>query len=302
MLQAGSSLQLALDLGLEAAVGAMDLRWRNAEENEKRSRARFAQNAMKPQEVAPAWEQARTLLGSPAAALHFVGQAMACFGAPLEPRQGLHLAHLYALSDRGLVQRLKECGLPGSLTLAAEEPAPAGATVLTRAHPLVATLAEALVEAALEPAALPGLGLGRVGAWPTAAVSTVTHLVLLRLRCQLANGAAFRQALLAEEAALVAVQEERVVASGEAARALLAAPATADLAPTARHRFLATAHAELPALLAGPLAAFAASRAEALTADHARLRAAAGASPRVRVTPVLPADVIGLFVLLPAEA
>lgn len=46
-------------------------------------------------------------------------------------------------------------------------------------------------------------------------------------------------------------------------------------------------------------------RANALSQDHARLRAAtgsgAGAAARVTVTAVTPPDVIGLFVLLPSE-
>ena len=46
---------------------AMEARWRDAEENEKKSRARFAQNAMKPQEVAPEWQKvARRCSASPA--------------------------------------------------------------------------------------------------------------------------------------------------------------------------------------------------------------------------------------------
>ncbi|MBN9277181.1 MAG: DEAD/DEAH box helicase, partial [Hyphomicrobium sp.] len=53
MLRRGVSRQLTLDLRLDDGAKVMEARWRDASENEKRSRARFAQNAMKPQEVAP---------------------------------------------------------------------------------------------------------------------------------------------------------------------------------------------------------------------------------------------------------
>jgi superfamily II DNA or RNA helicase len=300
MLRQGRSRQLAFDLRLEDGTRAMEARWRDASENERKSRARFAQNAMKPQEVAPEWEKARTLLGSPEDARVFIERAMSCFGVPLEPRKAVLIAHVHAL-EAGLKERLAQRNLTGSVRLATCEPAPSGTELLTRTHPLTATLAEALVEASLDPESLSGLGIGRVGAWPTPAVEQVTRLALLRIRFKLTVHARKERLLLAEEAALVALQGGRVVAAGEAARKLLNTPADADLAPSARDRFIARAREELPALLDGPLAAFVRSRAEDLMQDHARLRAAAGSASRVTVAAVLPPDVIGLFVLLPSE-
>ena len=97
------------------------------------------------------------------------------------------------------------------------------------------------------------------------------------------------------------MQGGRIVAAGEAARELLNTPADADLAPSARDRFIAKAKEALPGLLDGPLADFVKTRAEELMQDHARLRAAAGSASRVTVEAVLPSDVIGLFVLMPSE-
>ena len=301
MLRRGMPRQMTLDLRLDDGTSAMEARWRDAEENEKRSRARFAQNAMKPQEVAPEWEKVRTLLGSPADARMFVERAMARFGVPLETRKTVLLAHLNAL-DAGLRERLAGSDLIGSVRLATAEPAPSGTALLTRTHPLTATLAEALVEASLDPESLSGLGIGRVGAWPSAAVQQLTRLALLRVRCKLTVHARRERLLLAEEAALVAIQGDRIVAAGEAARDLLNASATADLAPVARDRFIAKAKEDLPVLLAGPIANFVRSRAEELMADHARLRTASGSTSRVTVEAVQPPDVIGLFALMPGEA
>ncbi len=300
MLRQGKSQQLAFDLRLEDGTRAMEARWRDASENEKKSRARFAQNAMKPQEVAPEWEKVRTLLGSPHDAKTFIERAMSRFGAQLEPRKTVLLAHVHAL-EAGLKERLAQRNLAGSIRLAMTEPAPSGTALLTRTHPLTATLAEALVEASLDPEALSGLGIGRVAAWPTAAVQQMTRLALLRIRFKLTVHSRKERLLLAEEAALVAIQGGWIVAAGEVARKLLNTPADADLAPSARDRFIAKAKEDLPGLLEGPLAEFVRTRAEELMQDHARLRAAAGAASRVTVEAVLPPDVIGLFVLMPSE-
>jgi superfamily II DNA or RNA helicase len=301
MLRRGVSRQLTLDLRLDDGAKVMEARWRDAAENEKKSRARFAQNAMKPQEVAPEWEKVRKLLGSPAEARLFVERAMARFGVPLETRKTVLLAHVDAL-DAGLRERLKEHDLIKSVRLATAEPAPSGTALLTRAHPLTATLAEALVEASLDPEALCGLGIGRVGAWPTAAVQQLTRLALLRIRFKLTVHARKERLLLAEEAALVAIQGGRIVAVGETAREWLNTPAISDLAPIARDRFVARAKEDLPSLLGGAIADFVRSRAQELMADHARLRAASGSASRVTVEAVQPPDVIGLFALMPGEA
>lgn len=297
MLRRHTPDQLMLDLGISHSTSFMDARWRDASEKEKKSRARFAQNAMKPKEVAPEWEKARRFLGSPDDAKLFVERSMARFGVPLEPRKNLLLAHTHGL-DAGLRERLEQRHLKGSIRLALSEPAPSGAVLLTRTHPLTATLAESLVEASLDPESLTSLGLGRVGAWETAAVPKLTRVALLRIRYKLTIHARRERMLLAEEAALVAFHGNEIFAIEDEARALLHAEATSNLASSAQERFIEKAKADLPALIAGPLSDFVRRRADELAQDHARLRAAAGSS-RVSVEPVFPPDVIGLFVLMP---
>lgn len=296
----GSHKQLTLDLQLGDGIQVMETRWRDAGENEKRSRARFAQNAMKPSEVAPEWDKVKSLLGSPAETLEFLERAMSRFGVPLEKKRSLQLAHVHALQD-SLKEKLEQRGLKGSLKLATQEPVPSGASLLTRTHPLTSSLAESLLEASLDTEALPDLGIGRVGAWPSAAVTQMTRVALLRIRYKLTVHARRERLLLAEEAALVALDSNTVIASGSEARALLASPATADLAPVARDRMINTAKAALPDMLSGPIAEFVRKRAAELVEDHARLRSAAGSASRVSVEPILPPDVIGLFVLVPGE-
>lgn len=300
MLRRGGHKQLTLDLRLEDGTKVMEARWRDASENEKKSRARFAQNAMKPAEVAPEWDKVRSLLGSPEDTKLFVERAMSRFGVPLERKKNVYVAHVHALQQT-LKEKLEQRGLEKTVRLATAEPAPSGLSLLTRTHPLTASLAESLVEASLDQETLPDLGIGRVGAWPTTAVSAMTRVALLRVRYKLTIHARKERLLLAEEAALVALRGRGVVATGEEVRNMLSTPATADLAAIARDRMINAAKADLPDLLAGPLADFVKKRAAELVEDHARLRAAAGFISRVSVEAVLPPDVIGLFVLMPGE-
>lgn len=300
MLKRGGLKQLALDLRLDDGTKAMEARWRDTSENEKKSRARFAQNAMKPSEVAPEWKKVKDLLGSPEDAYAFVERAMSKFGVPLEKKRSIFIAHVHALQD-SLKEKLGQRGLEKSVKLALAEPAPSGTSLLTRTHPLTASLAESLVEASLDREAMPDLGIGRVGAWPTTAVSVMTRIAVLRIRYKVTVHSRKERLLLAEEASLVALQGNTIVAVGNAAREWLRTEAKADLAHIARDRHIEAARLDLPGMLSGPLAVYASQRAEELASDHGRLRAAAGSAPRVSVEAVFPPDVIGLFTLIPGE-
>lgn len=149
---------------MAANSAALETKWRDAEEGERRSRARFAQNVLKPEEVIPEWRRWRDLLGTPDDVRRFVTRAMSRLDAALEPgADGTVRAHLTALPP-GISERLSARGLEGSLRFAFEEPPPSGAEMVSRCHPLPATLAEALLEAALDPGSSPVPALGRVGA------------------------------------------------------------------------------------------------------------------------------------------
>jgi len=186
--------------------------------------------------------------------------------------------------------------------LAFHEPPPMGAEMVSRCHPLPATLAESLFEGALDPASIPIPSLGRAGAWPTTAIKAVTTVALLRLRYKLIVHGRRERLLLAEEASALAFEGAAVqpVLAGEPALALLEYPATGDLAAVARERLVKQARQLVAAAIEGTVAAYARDRAKALAADHARVRAAAAGSARVTVEPIVPADIIGLSVLVPA--
>jgi hypothetical protein len=227
---------------------------------------------------------------------------MSRLDAPLQiESNGTARAQLAALPG-AVAERLEARGLEGSVRLAFEEPPPVGAEMVGRSHPLPATLAETLLEGALDPGSSPVTSLGRTGAWPTPAVNTVTIITLLRLRYKLTIHGRRERLLLAEEAGALAWHLGAVdaVLKGEAARALLEAPAAGDLAPVARQRLLAQS-VERVTTLGDSIAAYAQERSQSLAENHARVRSAASGSARVSVEPVLPPDVIGLFVLVPVS-
>ncbi len=304
LLRKGRQLQLELDLGPEIKKNAesLDSHWRDAEENERRSRARFAQNALKPGEIIPEWQRWRDLLGGPDLVRRFVSRAMSRLDNPLEEvRPNVDRATLDGLPI-GLRDRLESRGLRGAIKLSFEEPPAPGAEMVTRTHKLPSALAEALIESALDPSGSVLPSLGRAGAWPTSTVSMVTHVLLLRLRFTLTVHGRAERLLLAEEATAIAfsVASDVPVAIGQTARELLEHQASGDLALVARERLLDQARNRTTTLLSGPIADYVRTRAAELAADHASLRLAAGdKAPRVTVTPLLPADIIGLYVLLP---
>ncbi len=306
LLRRGRTRQLTLDFGLDGDAAIIENRWRDTEEGERRSRARFAQNALRPDEVAPEWRRWRGVLGTPSEIQRFVERALRQLQAPLEPAQartGAGMRLRVPALPPAIAERLNARGLRGIVPVSFDEMT-ANTQHVTRSHPLTAILADALLEGALDPRSSPWLSIGRIGAWPTRAVSSVTTVVLLRLRFKLTPQGRRGGLLLAEEAEAIALAPDgAIAATGDAVRALLEAEAASDLAASARDRQVGLAIARVAAALPGAIAEYARSRAAALAEDHDRVRAADGrraSGPGVLVEAVLPPDVIGVFALVPA--
>lgn len=298
MLRAGGHReQLAFDFGLSSE--RLDSKWRDAEENAKASRARYAQGALKPDEVLPEWRQMRALNGGPTEVARFTERALKRVGAPMQKAGQHHLVHLDAMPD-AIKERLEARGLRGTRRVGFEDDPAPGVTHLGRVHPLVASLAESLAEGALDPEGAAFRPLGRCGAWRTRAVAQMTTLMLLRLRFKLITSGRTNRLLLAEEATGIAFGGlvPAPILEGHSAIELLEAEAAGNLDELAAARQLQRAHERLVSYQSA-IEAFAAERGAALSADHLRLTEAARGGATVEVVPVLPADVIGLYVLLP---
>jgi hypothetical protein len=168
-----------------------------------------------------------------------------------------------------------------------------------RVHPLVATLAETLTEGALD-AQSGERPVGRCGAWRTKAVEQITTMLLLRLRYKLTASGRTNRLLLAEEATGLAFEGlgSDAVASGLDALGLLEEEASGNLVQTVIERRISEAVARLDSYRVA-IEQHAQERAVDLSENHQRLTAAARGGATTTVEPVLPADVIGLYVLIP---
>jgi hypothetical protein len=277
--------------------------WRNAAEAEKRSRTLFAQRRLKPSDVLPELERNLAAIGDSQEVRRFADRALARLGAPLEAMKQGWKAPLNGLPEE-LRERLAAEGFDGTVRIDFQYPARGRCRPVLRSHPLITTLAEALLERSLgDGAAAQGEAdrarLGRVGCWISGAVEARTVLLLLRLRHQIATQAAGRtHTLLVEEAGALAWGGGGQVIEDAAALALLAAAPAGDPPATVRERAIAQAIA-MAAERAANLSAFAARHAETLLVDHRRVREAALARGSYAVRALLPPDLVGAFVLLP---
>ena len=200
-------------------------------------------------------------------------------------------------------ERLEAEGLLGTMLLDFDYPPAPRCRPVQRSHPLVSVLAETLLERTLGVVGQndemdPGV-LGRVGCWVAEGVTSLTWVALVRLRHQLgAQRGSTSTTTLVEEATAIAWGSNDTPMEGPDALKLLQPAPLSDPPPHVRERFVAQAIAQLENRKVD-LAAFAERRAQALLADHRRVREAADARGSYSVKSLLPVDVIGLFVLLP---
>jgi hypothetical protein len=296
------SPQLQLDFASTIEAQAIDGAWRDAAERAKRSRTVFAQRRLKPEDVLPEWHKTLAAIGGREDVQRFTERALARLGSGLEPlpRRGFK-APLVSLPD-DVRERLEAEGLSGTLLVDFSYPAAARCRPVQRSHPLVSVLAETLLERSLaagaEEAASEPSVLGRVGCW-VADVRTKTTVALLRLRHQLTTQRRNASStILVEEATAVAWGPGGMVAEGPESLALLTTAPLGDPPSHVRERTVVQALDQLAARKTD-LDSFAERRARALLEDHRRVREAADARGSYAVRALLPADVIGLYVLLP---
>jgi superfamily II DNA or RNA helicase len=283
--------QASFDFGwADKDLQPLQATWEDALEKARANRTVFAQRRIRPDEVLPEWQKQQQALGSAADVQRFVQSACARLNAPLEPARG----HAWRLLPQHLPEalrlRLGDEGMNKPMVLDFNE--------LHRSHPLVTVLAEHLLEGSLQG----DTGCAaRCAATVSGEVEVVTSLFLLRLRHQLSYVRRRKPfQLMAEETVTIAVRgraRPEWLSEDEANR-LLACEPGANLPPETMQREIAQS---LAMLRAQPerLEALAGERADALLADHRRVREASRDVGQYSVAPCLPVDVIGVYVLLP---
>lgn len=286
-------------------MGLFEEGWNNAAETVKKNRTVFAQRRLKPEEVLPEWHKTLAAVGGREDVRRFTSRALSRLGTAPEPlKRGFKIV-LDRLPEE-VRERLYAEGLPDQFLIDFDYPAAPRCRPVQRSHPLVAVVAETLLERTLTDGAIGAdlSTLGRVGCWTSAAVTERAVVALLRLRHQLVTQRPGRTStLLVEEATAIAWSGALGTSSleGQDALALLAAPPVGDPPANVRARHIEQAlglHVERLAALDE----FAEKRAQVLLSDHRRVREAADARGSYSVKALKPPDVIGLFVLLPKVA
>jgi superfamily II DNA or RNA helicase len=299
----GMDRQQVLDFGSTPEGRAIDDRWQEAADNAERNKTVFAQRRIKPEDVLPEWKKSLSAVGGRDDVQRFTERALARLGSGLEKLRKGFKAPLAPLSA-DVRERLDAEGISGTLLIDFSYPPAARCHPVQRSHPLVSIMAETLLERTLardgDSASDPAV-LGRVGCWISPAVKARTVVALMRLRHQLTTQRSQRSStLLVEEATALAWTGASSTFGVECAEALalLTPPPASDPPTTVQTREITKASELLDARVA-ELAAFAERRAQALLADHRRVREAAGARGTYSVKALGNPDMIGLFVLLP---
>lgn len=304
LLRSGDSgAQLTLDLGLEQRRDELHLSWESAAERERRSVTKYAQAAIHPDDVAREVAAARAALGGHHEVEHFTVEALRALGASLT-----RVDKVWEAVTTTLPVGLRDALPPGRaepLALRPDLPVPRGQALLARTDPHVQAVARYVLESALDPA-LGKRAAARAGVARTRAVSQRTTLLLMRFRFHLdlpsRHGV---QQLITEEARFLAfagAPDQAVWLDDAAVDALLAVRPDGNVADDQAAALTERVVGALPALDAA-LAAEADRLATELLDAHRRVRAGAGAARRgLAVTAEKPADVLGLYIWLPAAS
>ncbi|MCF0221488.1 MAG: DEAD/DEAH box helicase [Fibrobacter sp.] len=297
--------QLEMDFGEEyAEIKVANQKWASAIEKEKRNRTIFSQQSLKPDEIMPEWDKTKEALGDSEDVQNFFEVATTRLNIAREKVS----EHGYTLDVKSLPREIKS-QLPQKVQELTKKlfkisftyPPAQGFTFIHRTNPVVESIANYLLEGALTGA---NPIASRAGAYVTDAVNVTTGIFLLRVRYQLKNtGKNTRKLMMAEESIAVAVNLEGVpnIMEGESVEALLQGTPAGNMDETVIRQSVQKAldfYAENGEIFKE----LASRRALSLSDDHTRVRAAsAQRTGSTTVEACLPADLIGVYVLLPEE-
>jgi len=287
----------------------LDKEWSAVSEREKRSRTLFAQETIKVDEVARELHAVQAAIGSGVNVADFTRRALTAFGAQVTGTDPLD-ANLTEASSalRDVLAQSSGFDLTNpKFRFRFNQPVQEGERYLQRTHPFVETLANHVLETALDPLSGDAVcypAARRCGAIRTKAVDKRTTLLLVRFRyhiIQTQNNV--ERPLLAEDSKLLAFsgspQSAVWIDENEAEKLLLAQP-DGNIAADQAAEFVGRVIDGFE-LLRSHLDQAAMQRGEELLEAHQRVRLAAKTrNVRYRVEPQLPPDILGIYIFLPA--
>ncbi|GHV84996.1 ATP-dependent helicase HepA [Spirochaetia bacterium] len=303
--------QGTFDFGDNIDLDKITDQWQDAADKEKANRTIFAQHSLKPEDVLPEWRKQNEILGSEHDVERFVNDSLYVLNAPLENSiKGDRLAFYKfnpGILPSALKNRMQDEGISKTMRLNFVYPPEKNAVFIHRSNPLVTVLADYMLETALEQNTLNITDTqiaARCGVYETSAVNLATTVFLVRLRhkIEMTRKGGNTKTTLAEEALLLGFEGRKnpVELQKEKLNVLLGERPTGNLDKSVIER-------ELTASLfwwkenSTVFEKIAKDRSNELLADHRRIRQAAQDRGTFAVSPGLPVDLIGLYVLLPAE-
>ncbi len=292
--------QLALfDQETDKERAALDALWEDVAERERKSVGYFVQRSIHAEDVAQVAGESRAAIGSSVDVERFVKDAVHLHGGVISGTGPIKIDVTEAPPAlRDSVGEDAEVRVRFALPVADNE------LHLNRTHPFVSGLSSYVLDSALDPklAAI----ARRAGAIRTKAVEKRTSVLLVRLRFHIVQVQGTQQRpILAEDAALAAFDgtpDAPNMLSDDVAMKLLEALPDKNVNPD-QARDMVQKVLDARPKLEPLLIELARRRGEALLAQHKRVRDASKRKHiQYRVEPVLPPDLLGVFVLLPAVA
>lgn len=269
-----------------------------AAEREKTSRSIFAQNAIKAQDIAEDLKVVDEAIGNPKAVEEFVTASLAgLFGVQITTeREG------YGIVTGNLPPQLVDLLPAGRVVkVSFESPTPEGYHYLGRNHRFVEQLCQLVMANTL---ARQDKRAARAAVIRTKQVAKKTTLLLFRCRNVIEQGKGGHQ-IVAEEMLLWGWSgtpgQKEFLEHAEAKALLAAARASSDLSPQSRASFLDN-ELKLIDKLDAEFTAIAEEQSKRLVAAHERFSALMDRQKFQVVYPVLPMDLLGLYILLPEAA
>ena len=301
---ADSSQQMFLP-GLDPIRSELHASWEDAREKEKRSRSRFAQHAIKTEEVKAELDAIREAIGAGPTVNRFVQDVLHLAGVPISarPKDTIEVAvsNETARALRHAIGRDKP--FVGRFNLPVDE----GVIYLSRTHPIAEGLASYTLDTALDEVQAEGERpvAKRCGVTKTKGVAEKTSLLVVRLRYHLKikRRSGSDAPLLAEEVLTLAFTGSQAhpkwLDEADAKNLLDIVPSgnlPVSLVTQQLQHFIGSVDTLRP-----KLDEVAKTRVEALKDAHTRIRQSAKMTGRIAVTPVDKVDILGCFILLPDE-
>lgn len=268
-----------------------------AKEREKAHRSIFAQHSIKAQEIEADLKEIDQAIGNVQAVERFVTQALRFMGAQVAATD-----KGYRVYTTNIPERFRSLlGKGAEVDISFLSPTPSGYRYIGRNHPFTEALCRHLVNEALHGT---GNRPARAAVVRTKAVSQTTVLVQFRVRNVIAEQPANRQ-IVAEELWLWGYRGS--LESGDfldyetAQELLLTVVPSGNMEPSEQRYWLEEESVWLNdnvlfKQITDPVAI---SRAEHLANSHSRVRKLLKTSTFKPVEPVLPMDVLGMYILLP---